>query len=107
MAEEQVENQAEIKPNSESEDKKEEKAGKKVPKDNPFVTEEDVFDAFTSVNPSDLEDLFENYLVASGFVKGHWSGKSFKATSVHAIGPVDLEGGGEAILVAVGHEIYE
>jgi len=31
--------------------------------------------------------------VASGFVKGHWSGKSFKAISYSAIGPVDLIGG--------------
>ena len=70
------------------------------------ATEKEIFDAYTS-GKSGKQKFLEKHLVASGFVEGHWSGKAFKAISVHAIGPVALEDGWEAILVAVGHEIYE
>lgn len=51
--------------------------------------------------------LLLSSLVATGFVKGRWSGKAFKAISVQAIGTVILVNGEEAQLVAVGHEAYE
>lgn len=53
------------------------------------------------------QGYLEDHLVASGFVKGRWVGKNFKATSYSVIGPVDLVGGGEAILVASGHEVFK
>ena len=67
------------------------------------ATEEDILEAYLSGD----QDFLAETLVASGFVKAQWSGKAFRATSVHAIGPVILIGGGEAILVATGHEVYE
>jgi hypothetical protein len=52
--------------------------------------------------------LLEDHLIASGFVKGKWVGKNFKATTYSAIGPVYLEKEeGEAILVATGHEVFK
>jgi hypothetical protein len=67
------------------------------------ATEEDILDAYIEGDNVFLAET----LVASGFVKAQWSGKAFRATSVHAIGPVFLIEGGEAILVATGHEVYE
>ena len=67
------------------------------------ATEGEILEAYLD---GDLEFL-EDTLVASGFVKAQWSGKAFRATSVHAIGPVILIEGGEAMLVATGHEVYE
>ena len=66
----------------------------------------EIRDAYTKYDAEDREFL-EDHLVASGFVKGRWVGKNFKATSYSVIGPVDLVGGGEAILVASGHEVFK
>ncbi|MEJ2364202.1 MAG: hypothetical protein P8017_05900 [Deltaproteobacteria bacterium] len=52
------------------------------------------------------QEFLENQLVASGFVKGCWVGKNFKATLYSVKGPVDLVGGGQAILIASGHEVF-
>lgn len=65
--------------------------------------EQVVYTAYDTGTQVSLEDS----RVASGWVKGHWSGKTFKVITYSAIGPVDLKGGGEAQLVAVGHEYYE
>lgn len=68
------------------------------------ATEEEIIAAYIDEN----YDFLESLLVASGFVKGRWSGKAFKAISVQAIGTVSLlVNGEEAQLVAVGHEAYE
>lgn len=67
------------------------------------ATEEEIIAAYIDEN----YDFLESLLVASGFVKGRWSGKAFKAISVNAIGTVSLVNGEEALLVAVGHEVYE
>jgi hypothetical protein len=70
------------------------------------ATLKEILDAYTNFD-SWGQEFLEGQLVASGFVKGKWVGKNFKATSYSAKGPVDLEGGGEAILVASGHEVFK
>jgi hypothetical protein len=67
------------------------------------ATEDQIGDAYEDKD----YDFLESRLVASGFVKGRWSGKAFKAMSVQAIGTVSLVNGGEARLIAVGHEVYK
>lgn len=67
------------------------------------ATEDDILSAYLDGDKAFLEEK----LLACGFVKAQWSGKAFMATSVHAIGPVMLIAGGEAMLVATGHEVYE
>jgi hypothetical protein len=67
------------------------------------LPEDVVFDAYEWGYEEDLaEDI-----VAIGLVKVHWNGKSYKSVSYSAIGPVNLMDGGEALLVATGHELYK
>jgi len=70
------------------------------------ATLEEIVEAYKSYNIGGKEFL-EDHLVASGFVKGRWVGKNFKATSYSVKGPVELVGGGEAMLIASGHEVFK
>ena len=73
------------------------------------TTAEEIYDAYEDED----YDFLKSKIVASGFVKGRWSGKAFKVISVKAIGTVSLLVNGEVVngeeaqLVAVGHEAYE
>lgn len=67
------------------------------------ATEEQIFEAYVSGN----SDFLEEHELAYGLVNGHWSGKAFKAISYSALGTVELIDGGEAMLIAVGHEVYK
>jgi len=71
------------------------------------ITIGEIVGAYTDYDFEDRAFLKE-HLIASGFVKGKWVGKNFKATSYSAIGLVYLEREeGEAILVATGHEVFK
>ena len=71
------------------------------------ATESQIYNAYVDPDNPENQGVLEDTIIASGFVKAQWSGKAFKATSVHAIGRVSLIDGGEAILVATGHELYD
>ena len=71
------------------------------------ATESEIFNAYVDPQNPQNEGVLENTIIASGFVKAQWAGKAFKAISIHAIGPVTLIEGGEATLVATGHESYD
>jgi hypothetical protein len=67
------------------------------------ATEKEISDAYVFGYP----DFLEEHEVASGLVNGRWSGKAFKAISYSALGTVELIDGGEAMLIAVGSEVYK
>jgi hypothetical protein len=77
--------------------------GKDVPVSVYEATEEQVMEAYVSGD----SDFLVEHEVAYGFVDGQFSGKAFKAITYSAIGTVELIEGGEAMLIAVGHEVYK